>query len=179
MAAPACSNTFQSTHPLRGATRPAGQGDGAGAISIHAPLAGCDDAAHVPIHQTGISIHAPLAGCDATLPAVCAGDNMISIHAPLAGCDHSGHGTRAGAADFNPRTPCGVRHCGKGLQIFLGQISIHAPLAGCDLAVLHPGRFRHISIHAPLAGCDLVRRRTAVDLRISIHAPLAGCDGYP
>ena len=34
--------TFQSTHPLRGATLSGGRRDIPGAISIHAPLAGCD-----------------------------------------------------------------------------------------------------------------------------------------
>ena len=57
-------NVFQSTFPLRGATRVAGGRGDAGVISIHAPLAGSDDrtfrlAQHVPI-----SIHAPLAGSD-------------------------------------------------------------------------------------------------------------------
>ena len=56
--------TFQSTHPLRGATvlavafflfRP---------ISIHAPLAGCDSWEDIMERMGYISIHAPLAGCD-------------------------------------------------------------------------------------------------------------------
>ena len=59
-----------------------------------------------------ISIHAPLAGCDncAYPPPVCA---MISIHAPLAGCDCRRGRDDAGRIDFNPRTPCGVRRMGK------------------------------------------------------------------
>ena len=40
------------------------------AISIHAPLAGCDlDTSGQPIKGT-ISIHAPLAGCDKTSKGV-------------------------------------------------------------------------------------------------------------
>ena len=36
--------------------------------------------------------------------------------------------------DFNPRTPCGVRRDGRTVgRIKNGQISIHAPLAGCDV----------------------------------------------
>ena len=57
---------FQSTHPSRGATCcPGAAAPGAVAISIHAPLTGCD-----PEQQPGaerpaiISIHAPLTGCD-------------------------------------------------------------------------------------------------------------------
>ena len=77
---------FQSTHPLRGAT-PAGYlRGGAGDISIHAPLAGCD-------------------------PNTCPDCYTveISIHAPLAGCDRSGLLVHTCKKNFNPRTPCGVR----------------------------------------------------------------------
>ena len=35
---------------------------------------------------TTISIHAPLAGCDNNSRSICFSD-FISIHAPLAGCD--------------------------------------------------------------------------------------------
>ena len=105
------SAEFQSTHPLRGATRvtppaprhplhfnprtPCGVRppekhirSSSCSISIHAPLAGCDAGAYkTTCVQTVISIHAPLAGCDvvAVLACIAAG---ISIHAPLAGCDN-------------------------------------------------------------------------------------------
>ena len=77
-------------------------------ISIHAPLAGCDQPGHVAERLVVISIHAPLAGCDYRA-AVGADARAISIHAPLAGCDN-----RVAVVDwyyrhFNPRTPCGVR----------------------------------------------------------------------
>ena len=105
------SLTFQSTRPLRGATRPGTTAatnklnfnprapcgarqavpqphPGSKTISIHAPLAG-RDAPNRP-HEwklTSISIHAPLAGRD----IMCAHRNIaassISIHAPLAGRD--------------------------------------------------------------------------------------------
>ena len=56
-------------------------------ISIHAPLAGCDDRGPFPGRaRPPISIHAPLAGCDQNLRGqICRAH--ISIHAPLAGCD--------------------------------------------------------------------------------------------
>ena len=145
-----------------------------------------------------ISIHAPLAGCDLTPPPP-DGGITISIHAPLAGCD-AGHGrSKHRRGDFNPRTPCGVRHlytsCMRWPRIFqsthplrgatrsmrtnrgVRRISIHAPLAGCD-ASDHGWRFDQvmISIHAPLAGCDAGHTLPRNCGRISIHAPLAGCD---
>ena len=127
-------NLFQSTHPLRGATYDCCTCKRAVYISIHAPLAGCDNirlnrrssylyfnprtpcgvrlgGQSPPSRVLPISIHAPLAGCDTRTGGQ--GDGgAISIHAPLAGCD-----SRTRTADqsvmsrgnFNPRTPCGVR----------------------------------------------------------------------
>ena len=58
-------DTFQSTHPLRGATCCQEHNKECQRISIHAPLAGCDFVGADQIGVLGaISIHAPLAGCD-------------------------------------------------------------------------------------------------------------------
>ena len=102
---------FQSTHPLRGATRPVYVGNFASFISIHAPLAGCDLGYRPDDRETYV----------------------ISIHAPLAGCDnrYGAHGHRH--TYFNPRTPCGVRPAPGEVWPSSRRISIHAPLAGCDL----------------------------------------------
>ena len=80
------------------------------AISIHAPLAGCDQDASSYGYSYGISIHAPLAGCD-LLPKC--GKNRFQCN-------------------FNPRTPCGVRLFDSRDGFDTLRISIHAPLAGCD-----------------------------------------------
>ena len=77
---------FQSTHPLRGATRSA--------------------VLHIDISK--ISIHAPLAGCDRVLRYV-GQQRIISIYAPLAGCDVGMWSRPSSTRYFNPRTPCGVR----------------------------------------------------------------------
>ena len=55
---------FQSTHPLRGATYICVWSTRLPVISIHAPLAGCDDQHYTIDRLVDISIHAPLAGCD-------------------------------------------------------------------------------------------------------------------
>ena len=125
--------------------------------------------------------------------------HLISIHAPLAGCDRDRGGFRFRTADFNPRTPCGVRrqprdqhglpgrfqstHPLRGatfvaaISIASARISIHAPLAGCDMDAMDTVLTYEISIHAPLAGCDLRGQHGSMQrLAISIHAPLAGCD---
>ena len=84
----------------------------------------------VKIHAH-ISIHAPLAGCDKSAMTAAEGA-MISIHAPLAGCDWRRDAKDPEASNFNPRTPCGMRHYpAAGSSGGVG-ISIHAPLAGCD-----------------------------------------------
>ena len=80
---------FQSTHPVRGATRRSGCIYRACAcISIHAPRAGCDSQyAWDVIMPLSISIHAPRAGCDPHLQQFVKRFCKISIHAPRAGCD--------------------------------------------------------------------------------------------
>ena len=103
------------------------------AISIHAPLAGCDQVCGAAACRWVISIHAPLAGCDPQLlrarprkrdfnPRTPCGVRPGGVHMPMLN------------VNFNPRTPCGVRrHCG-GKGRAAAEISIHAPLAGCDRA---------------------------------------------
>ena len=167
---------FQSTHPLRGATR--------------------QKTKHL-LYYT-ISIHAPLAGCDAGQVVVNVG-SLISIHAPLAGCDCSTGRPWTYGGGFQSTHPLRGATPLARLPALSTVISIHAPLAGCDLVTgfLYGGD--GISIHAPLAGCDRGgerERRPAVyfnprtpcgvrqwsqplgahDAYISIHAPLAGCD---
>ena len=82
----------------------------------------------------------------------------ISIHAPHAGCDDVRPVEVPKYKNFNPRTPCGVRHLRKQLGSLPGDISIHAPHAGCDADVNQRSRSREISIHAPHAGCDSISR---------------------
>ena len=106
-----------------------------------------------------------------------------------------------GAKNFNPRTPCGVRHSKLCHQLQKSAISIHAPHAGCDrhctplyeLVVYFNPRtpcgvrhslphFAHfaifISIHAPHAGCDtLPDGWTASRLAFQSTHPMRGATG--
>ena len=100
-------------------------------ISIHAPREGCDPEGGRAILTTGISIHAPREGCDVILLSV-----------------------ETEEANFNPRTPRGVRRIVWQHWRELMGISIHAPREGCDsLSYLVFWRMI-ISIHAPREGCD-------------------------
>ena len=124
--------TFQSTHPLRGATWVPIIGGCVNIISIHAPLAGCDlSSLLLSCGPLLISIHAPLAGCD-IVAFECFQVVPISIHAPLAGCDQNLAFPRLRRRLFQ---------------------STH-PLRGATADRFFCDRDQHISIHAPLAGCD-------------------------
>ena len=170
------TNRFQSTHPVRGATRITVAEWLHGGISIHAPREGCDCRMIRPAPIRTISIHAPREGCDSLFCCIMELLVKISIHAPREGCDLH-----------------------YSLQRWYQDISIHAPREGCDFRDMGSPVHRSISIHAPREGCDVraakhadgwhvfqsthpVRGATImcaiqfiVD-GISIHAPREGCD---
>ena len=101
-------------------------------ISIHAPLAGCDDGSNSYVElPLLISIHAPLAGCDGNENTVPPWRLDFNPRTPC-GVRPNPRREKDEPKNFNPRTPCGVRR-GHGFVLEQGyNISIHAPLAGCD-----------------------------------------------
>ena len=123
--------TFQSTHPMRGATQRLLNARLPEFISIHAPHAGCDDCKsgkalrpryfnpRTPcgVRPVGAPMSAPTETFQSTHPMRGATSSMplsnrydiISIHAPHAGCDKAFCRRYAQRLHFNPRTPCGVR----------------------------------------------------------------------
>ena len=147
---------FQSTHPMRGATVLREMARGQRWISIHAPHAGCDlSVLRNPASLNDISIHAPHAGCDRRTKSTSSRTNQFQSTHPMRGAT-CGAGRRSGRpADFNPRTPCGVRRIVDDHRVRRVVISIHAPHAGCDLMLEEwKNETLSISIHAPHAGCD-------------------------
>ena len=191
---------FQSTHPMRGATRYRGDFISIDRISIHAPHAGCDEQPFiVALFGTHFNPRTP-----------CGVRHGLTRHVKR-------------HAHFNPRTPCGVRlldvadtpkfylfqstHPMRGATRIPGveptvtSISIHAPHAGCDqnCGKSSSGKKRFQSTH-PMRGATIIEQRktelfchfnprTPCGVRptrtinptpyadISIHAPHAGCDG--
>ena len=100
---------FQSTHPLRGATNVYGHLEREFAISIHAPLAGCDHGGDkYRIADTDFNPRTPC-GVRRRFHVGEIARMNISIHAPLAGCDCLYACMPSQPRNFNPRTPCGVR----------------------------------------------------------------------
>ena len=122
---------FQSTRPVRGATRGFKSFDKGYTISIHAPRAGRDALRRLSLQSKKefqstrpvrgattapkpgfcyifISIHAPRAGRDEDDRKL-AENYKISIHAPRAGRDETKKRGEMPLKDFNPRAPCGAR----------------------------------------------------------------------
>ena len=125
------SLAFQSTHPLRGATRQHLHGGGQLVFQSTHPLRGATSCKTDLSVRLRISIHAPLAGCDPTRP--------LGRPRPL---------------NFNPRTPCGVRRVAAfSSSVGSGFQSTH-PLRGATRHDRTNWPAEAISIHAPLAGCD-------------------------
>ncbi len=126
---------FQSSRPLRGATRGLAAILVPDGISILAPLAGRDPAAPGPRYCPGSEFQSsrPLRGAT-TIPLAVVEHPKISILAPLAGRDCPGRRSpRPKSAHFNPRAPCGARReLVRGVGDAGRSISILAPLAGRD-----------------------------------------------
>ena len=123
-------------------------------ISIHAPLAGCDESFPLLLHSPNLfqSTH-PLRGATFTAVTTSLSSRFQSTH-PLRGATKVEGSSHSSISYFNPRTPCGVRRPSYRRADSRQDISIHAPLAGCDVERSYTGRYKGISIHAPLAGCD-------------------------
>jgi len=108
---------FQSTLPVRGATRQTEMPQRRSPISIHAPRAGSDNKIRLDTGRTALfQSTLPVRGATSWTPEAYA-DGWISIHAPRAGSDTQ--------ADID-------REMSK-------HISIHAPRAGSDLFLTSKG----------------------------------------
>ena len=168
--------TFQSTHPVWGATKnivivfhateisipPSLVGCAlhgiVGAISwkhisIHAPRVGCDKLRGLSYNKCHISIHAPRVGCDQG-GAVMLDKQLISIHAPRVGCDVKYRVVFSPSGHFNPRTPCGVRLHTLQSSIPSSRFQSTHPVWGATYRLEDWRRAQFISIHAPRVGCD-------------------------
>ena len=169
--------SFQSTHPVWGATGTILDRRSLPRISIHAPRVGCDKhALNVMDLLSAISIHAPRVGCDGLMKAKLA-EVDISIHAPRVGCDVRHKPKHTKNTHFNPRTPCGVR---------LPQTTLMSPSpmnfnprtpCGVRLrtheSAYHAKEFQ--STH-PVWGATIKSLAWEIEHNISIHAPRVGCD---
>ena len=145
---------FQSTHPLRGATKALENHQKGEIISIHAPLAGCD-----PLRimlRTRPSNFNPRTPCGVR-PRRWKTTKKAKLF-------QSTHPLRGATSAFRTQQSSDF-----GFQ------STH-PLRGATDIIFDCMNCMKISIHAPLAGCDSLNFEKTELEKISIHAPLAGCD---
>ena len=143
---------FQSTLPLRGATRRDGIGRRGQRISIHAPLAGSDWL--IAVTPDVVRYFNPRSPC---------GERLIS---------NSYHHVKI---RFQSTLPLrGATHWTPVFVVF-AFISIHAPLAGSDTVPGGRMRLACISIHAPLAGSDPFSIRPSTrEVKFQSTLPLRG-----
>ena len=78
--------------------------------------------------------------------------------------------------DFNPRTPCGVRHQGAPEQEILKKFQSTHPVRGATHQVLIVGPLGRFQSTHPVRGATPLDAGGVHGGKISIHAPRAGCD---
>ena len=167
---------FQSTHPLRGATRLVNDFLIGHIISIHAPLAGCDGKGICSVFV--LFNFNPRTPCGVRRPHLYAASPSIvfqSTH-PLRGATISSSSIASPFVYFNPRTPCGVRHIFFFNRFAFCIFQSTHPLRGATACRSRRSSLRHFNPRTP-CGVRLFFTEGGRDaLVISIHAPLAGCD---
>ena len=188
---------FQSTHPVRGATRRGAPYQRCRRISIHAPRAGCDVVLQRHRQPLRISIHAPRAGCDVRSDAYARSHQDFNPRTPCGVrldpariscfCANFNPRTPCGVrphqsttahkmGDFNPRTPCGVRlivsKVDTGGEPFQSTYPVRGATAG------HSRRWKPCRFQStyPVRGATRNTCNRLQGVRISIHVPRAGCD---
>ena len=190
---------FQSTHPMRGATKTFFIGSGILSFQSTHPMRGATQATIRLYRQVRISIHAPHAGCDTLNNCKNKVFCEISIHAPHAGCDNSIKLTFFDSSTFQSTHPMRGATCqSKTSQILVRFQSTH-PMRGATIIngkkvwhrifqSTHPmrgatgtvdGNFKKPQYFNPRTPCGVrpfdaeIAEKFSV---ISIHAPHAGCD---
>ena len=169
-----CKHGFQSTLPMRGATRLWVEKCQSCLISIHTPHAGSDRTvggmsrtyagfqSTLPMRgatiilidgaeKLSISIHTPHAGSDIWLGCTIT-QIQISIHTPHAGSDWCKGAGTGGKDNFNPHSPCGERP--RNVFPFFRAISNFNPHSPCgERLVYFSGSFHFSQYFNPHSPC--------------------------
>ena len=148
---------FQSTRPVRGATRAGRRG--------YAP---------------GRDFN-PRAPCGARLykTAAFVWIKKFQSTRPVRGATLCLHGPPPPENHFNPRAPCGARLHRRADPALYGRFQSTRPVRGATSAEGKSEETDRISIHAPRAGRDRKGPIPGHSAEISIHAPRAGRDQVP
>ena len=167
---------FQSTRPMRGATKAFNQANAETNISIHTPHAGRDISKM--LFRVKIGYFNPHAPCGARrlilprFPAILS----ISIHTPHAGRDQHEQTGREPDRYFNPHAPCGARLPTLFQVLEHEHFNPHAP-CGARRVTFVPG-IRQLLFQStrPMRGATTTLSTNSTTAGISIHTPHAGRD---
>ena len=167
---------FQSTLPLRGATRGQAGDDRNGEISIHTPLAGSDQRDGLAVcWKNDFNPRSPC-GERPVNGAITDPKSEFQSTLPLRGATKLDRPCPMSFKYFNPRSPCGERPVTSASTPPSRHFNPRSPLRGATRIPKELWDNYRISIHVPLAGSDIVHQFGFVDRLISIHVPLAGSD---
>ena len=170
---------FQSTLPLRGATRTVIGQFRFLQISIHAPLTGSDFRGQTSFtNGKDFNPRSPYGERLAhDIGGVLRGGFQSTL--PLRGATFVTRAEHNQPVDFNPRSPYGERLFSGGCCPATKVISIHAPLTGSDPdnVTVAQGDTKFQST-LPLRGATIHPLVCGPNLQISIHAPLTGSDPF-
>ena len=166
---------FQSTHPMRGATKFHPYRVYTGKFQSTHPLRGATLRTLQWCPQTEISIHAPARGATAIVVFLLPTVTFQSTH-PMRGATPVSSSPPVSSSDFNPRTPCGVRHAMMTYATFIALFQSTHPMRGATiLTALFLPMKKFQSPHT-LRGATAATVASCAVRDISIHAPLTGCD---
>ena len=129
--------SFQSTRPMRGATRAGGQDSAGRWFQSTRPMRGATHCIYFVCNNAMFQSTRPMRGAT-RCGRRARSHSRVSIHAPRAGRDLILHA--------DPRCI--------GVSIHAPRVSIHAPRAGRDARAVLARRHLQVSIHAPRAGRD-------------------------
>ena len=169
---------FQSTLPVRGATRISAVGDWSIALfQSTLPVRGATAVPRVPQQAaSGISIHAPRAGGDSRPHSMVDYIGIFQSTLPVRGA------TLLTIRDFSiilfqSTLPVrGATPVSRYELSLVQEFQSTLPVRGATVAILYADGVEKISIHAPRAGGDCSWRLSLQRAGISIHAPRAGGD---
>ena len=147
---------FQSTLPLRGATR--SFRDAMVTIRNFNPHSPCGERRAGAVGRARPYDFNPHSPCGERPPfsTICATESVFQSTLPLRGATAEFCPRCRTLWYFNPHSPCGERLLGIRAVVVLVRISIHTPLAGSDDTTTPAVAANTISIHTPLAGSDHV-----------------------
>ena len=170
---------FQSTRPIRGATRP--KMPIAPPISNFNPRAPYGARRKIQIKNAGkdiISIHAPHTGRDPDYQDGRHTGQLFQSTRPIRGATSPPWLCSQYADHFNPRAPYGARRPTTTREIpRTSGFQSTRPIRGATSVVLITDSVSLISIHAPHTGRDSIKATAReLDISISIHAPHTGRD---